>query len=114
LWEQVYTFKNFPPRKDFDTFCIGIEGTWTAYQLVRDSPVPSVLLVERFQLPHTRGSSHGQSRVIRHSYAEPFHTALMPTAFAEWRQLELDSNTTLLTCVQLTMWQREKFKMCEL
>jgi sarcosine oxidase / L-pipecolate oxidase len=78
-------------------WCIGIEGTWTAYQLLRDSAQPSVLLVERFQLPHTRGSSHGQSRVIRHSYAEHFHTALMPKAFAEWRQLEIDSKTTLFT-----------------
>jgi glycine/D-amino acid oxidase-like deaminating enzyme len=82
-------------------FCLGIEGTWTAYQLLRDSPKPTVLLVERFQLPHTRGSSHGQSRVIRHSYAEHFHTALMPKAFAEWRQLEIDTNTTLLTWIKL-------------
>lgn len=74
----------------------GIEGSWTAYQLVRDEKRPSVLLIERFHLPHSRGSSHGQTRIIRHAYPESFHTALMPRAFKEWRQLESDSGAHLL------------------
>jgi FAD dependent oxidoreductase len=73
----------------------GVEGSWTAYQLIKDKSKPKVLLLERFPLPHSRGSSHGQTRIIRHAYAEDFHAALMPKAFQEWRQLETDANTRL-------------------
>ncbi|XP_059483201.1 peroxisomal sarcosine oxidase-like [Neocloeon triangulifer] len=81
---------------DYIVVGAGIEGSWTAYQLIRDLQKPSVLLLERFPLPHSRGSSHGQTRIIRHAYPESFHTALMPRAFREWRQLEKDAQTDLL------------------
>ncbi|CAB3387227.1 Hypothetical predicted protein [Cloeon dipterum] len=85
--------------ENFDYVVIGsgIEGSWTAYQLIRDAKrKASVLLLERFPLPHSRGSSHGQTRIIRHAYPEAFHTALMPQAFSEWKQLEKDTGERLL------------------
>ena len=41
----------------------------------------------QFPLPHCRGSSHGQSRLVRYGYPEPFHTALMPEAFQMWDEV---------------------------
>ncbi|XP_065353584.1 peroxisomal sarcosine oxidase-like [Cloeon dipterum] len=74
----------------------GIEGSWAAYQIVRDEEKPSVLLLEQYHLPHNRGSSHGQSRIIRHAYAESFQAALMPYSYKEWRKLEKDAGVDLL------------------
>ena len=47
----------------------GINGCWAAYHLARRGS--SVLLLEKFPLPHSRGSSHGQSRGIRRAYPDP-------------------------------------------
>ncbi len=64
----------------------GSMGIATAYQLARRGE--PVLLIEQFAIGHDRGSSHGASRIIRHSYADEFYARLMPAAFAEWRDLE--------------------------
>ncbi|KAF4531073.1 hypothetical protein B566_EDAN019024, partial [Ephemera danica] len=61
----------------------GVEGSWTALQAVKRSK--SVVILDQFPVLHSRGSSHGQSRIIRHAYAERFHAELMPRAFREWR-----------------------------
>src|SRR5205807_5317705 len=53
---------------------------------------------DRFSPPHDRGSSHGESRIIRTAYAEgAFYVPLIREAFTLWRELEADSGTTLLT-----------------
>lgn len=49
----------------------------------------------QFPLPHTRGSSHGASRIIRTTYPEPFVAKMMPTAFEMWRALEEESGMEL-------------------
>jgi glycine/D-amino acid oxidase-like deaminating enzyme len=44
----------------------GIIGSWTAWHLQQElGEAGRVALVDSFPLPHTRGSSHGGSRVIR-------------------------------------------------
>ncbi len=68
-------------------------GTATAYQLARRGE--PVLLVEQFQIGHDRGSSHGVSRIIRHSYADPRYARLMPEAFRAWRRLEANAGQLL-------------------
>lgn len=71
----------------------GAMGTATAYQLAkRGEPV---LLVEQFQVGHDRGSSHGVSRIIRHSYADVRYARFMPEAFQAWRRLEADAGRLL-------------------
>jgi sarcosine oxidase len=53
---------------------------------------------DRFDPPHDRGSSHGESRIIRTAYAEgAFYVPLLHEAFALWRALERDSGAELLT-----------------
>src|SRR5262245_3412070 len=49
---------------DFEYLIIGAGsmGSAAAYHLARDGQ--SVLLLEQFEIGHTRGSSHGESRII--------------------------------------------------
>ena len=72
----------------------GINGSWSALHLARKGY--RTLLLEQFPLPHTRGSSHGQSRGIRKAYPEPFLTQMMQDAYDQWHQLEQDSGIHLL------------------
>ncbi len=53
---------------------------------------------ERFEPGHDRGSSHGESRIIRLSYFEhPSYVPLLRHAYEAWRALERDSGETILT-----------------
>ena len=40
---------------------------------------------EQFIRGHTRGSSHGESRIYRLTYADPHYTRLMRDAFPLWQ-----------------------------
>ncbi|MBE7246644.1 MAG: N-methyl-L-tryptophan oxidase [Actinomycetospora chiangmaiensis] len=54
--------------------------------------------IERFEPGHDRGSSHGESRAIRLSYAEhPSYVPLLRRAYEGWRALEAECGDTLLT-----------------
>jgi len=64
----------------------GVNGSSAAYQLARRGK--KVLLLEKFPLPHSRGSSHGQSRGIRKAYPDAFFTNIMEEAYKEWRVIE--------------------------
>ncbi|CAH1801613.1 unnamed protein product, partial [Owenia fusiformis] len=80
---------------DFDVVVIGagIQGSSTAYTLSKSGK--NVLLLEQFPLPHTRGSSHGQSRIIRKTYEEDHFAEMMQEAYRLWAEIEKDSNTEL-------------------
>lgn len=71
----------------------GIVGASTACALA--SRGAKVLLLEQFQAGHNRGSSHGESRIIRYSYSDAFYAELMADAFAAWAKLEADTGTQL-------------------
>ena len=47
-----------------------------------------VVLLERFEPGHTRGASHGASRIFRLAYAEPDYIALARRALELWRELD--------------------------
>ena len=68
----------------------GVIGSATAYSLACRVGVSTILL-EQYELGHNRGSSCGESRIIRPTYVEPHLAALMPEAFASWRKLEADA-----------------------
>src|SRR5215218_1876919 len=55
-----------------------------------------VTVYEQFDLHHTRGSSHGSSRIFRLSYAEEHWIKLAQRAYELWRELERESRETLL------------------
>jgi sarcosine oxidase len=84
--------------KTFDTIIIGLGamGSAAAYSCARAGR--KVLGLEQFQFVHDRGSSHGQSRIIREVYYEhPSYVPLVQEAFGRWRELEERSGTALLT-----------------
>ena len=55
-----------------------------------------VTVYEQFELGHTRGSSHGRSRIFRLSYAEEHWIELAQRAYRLWRGLERETKTRLL------------------
>ena len=55
-----------------------------------------VTVYEQFDLNHTRGSSHGASRIFRLSYADEYWIRLAQRAYELWRELERESGRELL------------------
>jgi len=71
-------------------------GSAACHELARRGQ--RVLGVEQFSLVHTRGSSHGQTRIIRTAYAEhPSYVPLVRRAFEKWYELEQFTGRHLLT-----------------
>jgi sarcosine oxidase len=72
----------------------GIMGSATAYALARDGR--DVTLYEQFEVGHTRGSSHGRSRIVRLAYPDVEFVELAQESFAGWRELEREAGVELL------------------
>ncbi|NXV99192.1 SOX oxidase, partial [Fregetta grallaria] len=49
----------------------------------------------QFILPHSRGSSHGQSRITRSAYPRAPYARMMPDSFRLWQRLEAEAGTSL-------------------
>ncbi|WP_236537823.1 FAD-dependent oxidoreductase [Spiractinospora alimapuensis] len=75
----------------------GLMGSAAAWELARRGH--EVLALERFQLGHRDGSSHGSARIVRHAYEDPFYVRLAAKAIDLWRELEDDSGERLLSMV---------------
>lgn len=58
----------------------------------------------KFFLPHSQGSSHGQSRIIRRAYLEDFYTQMMDECYQIWAQLEQETGTQLYR-MQFNSWE---------
>ncbi len=82
--------------RDADIVVIGagIAGVSTARALAQAGR--GVFLVEQFEVGHTRGSSHGASRIFRLSYPDPHYVRLAQGALHAWRELEAESGETLI------------------
>jgi sarcosine oxidase len=72
----------------------GVNGLATAHALVRDGH--DVVVYEQFGLGHSRGSSHGRSRIFRFAYPEAHWVRLAVEALEGWRALEAESGEELL------------------
>ncbi len=84
----------------FDAVVVGLGavGSAAAYHLARGGR--RVLGLDRFAPPHTMGSSHGGSRIIRKAYFEGArYLPLIERAYALWRELEAASGETLVRFV---------------
>ena len=73
----------------------GVMGLAAAHALT--APGAGVVLLERFRIGHTHGSSHGTSRIFRLVYADPCYVALAQAALPLWRELETETGEQLLT-----------------
>jgi sarcosine oxidase len=82
----------------FDAIVVGVGGMGSAacWELARRGL--RVLGLEQYELAHSRGSSHGQTRIIRTAYAEgPEYVPLVQRAFEKWYDLEQFTGRHLLT-----------------
>src|ERR671929_51492 len=74
---------------------LGGMGSSAAYHLARRGE--RVLGLERHTPAHDKGSSHGQSRIIRQAYFEdPAYVPLLLRAYELWRQIEAETGRDLL------------------
>ncbi len=74
---------------------LGAAGAATISALARRGL--RVLGLDRHAPPHDRGSSHGETRMIREAYFEaPFYVPLVRRAFEAWRRLEERTGRRLL------------------
>ncbi|HTV79112.1 MAG TPA: N-methyl-L-tryptophan oxidase [Steroidobacteraceae bacterium] len=81
----------------YDTIVVGIGGMGSAaaWQLARRGK--RILGLERFDIPHAMGSSHGITRIIRLPYSEsPAYVPLLHRAYELWREIEAASGIELL------------------
>jgi sarcosine oxidase len=73
---------------------LGAMGSAALYQLARAGA--KVLGVDQFTPPHTQGSSHGQTRIIREAYYEhPSYVPIVQRAYDLWDRLEKESGSRL-------------------
>jgi sarcosine oxidase len=74
---------------------LGAMGSAAAFELARRGV--SVIGFDRHTPPHTFGSTHGDSRIIREAYFEhPVYVPMVQRAYERWRELERLSGTALL------------------
>ena len=81
----------------YDVIVVGVGGMGSAaaFQLARRGQ--RVLGLERFDIPHAMGSSHGISRIIRLPYYEHSdYVPLLQRALVLWREIEDLSGQELL------------------
>jgi sarcosine oxidase len=81
----------------YDAIVVGVGGmgSATSYYLARRGK--RVLGLERFGIPHSMGSSHGHTRIIRLAYYE--HTSyvlLLKRAYELWREIQRIASERLL------------------
>lgn len=72
----------------------GVAGLSTAWRLAASGR--EVVLLERFELGHDRGSSHGATRIFRFAYDDATYVSLAQAALPLWRELEETSGEELL------------------
>jgi sarcosine oxidase len=81
-----------------DVIIVGLGGMGSAAAAELAARGLRVLGIERFGPAHDRGSSHGESRVIRQAYFEsPAYVPLLLRAYELWRELEVASGQELIT-----------------
>src|SRR5664279_6155393 len=81
----------------FDVIVVGLGamGSSAAFHLAKRGR--KVLGLDRFTPPHSFGSSHGQTRIIREAYFEhPMYVPLVQRAYQLWDELEDSSGRELL------------------
>jgi sarcosine oxidase len=83
--------------ESFDILVIGLgaHGSSALYHLAGMGG--KVCGIDRFVPPHVRGSSHGQSRIIREAYHEnPVYVPFIREAYALWDQLQREAGRPLM------------------
>jgi monomeric sarcosine oxidase len=74
---------------------VGIGGTGSAALRFLAMSGHETVGYEQFEVGHTRGSSHGESRIIRYTYPDSVYTAMMSDAYPLWHALEEEAQQEL-------------------
>ena len=82
-------------RYDVIVLGVGAMGSAAVYQLARRGK--RVLGLERYDIPHAMGSSHGHTRIIRLAYYEdPSYVMLLQRSYELWRSIQARAGERLL------------------
>lgn len=86
----------------YDCIVLGVGGFGSGTLFHLASRGARALGIERFGVAHDRGSSHGQTRIIRKAYFEhPDYVPLLDRAYELWHALERETGRQLLFPVGL-------------
>jgi len=81
----------------YDVIVVGVGGMGSATVFHLAKRGYDVLGLEKFDIPHNRGSSHGLTRLIRLAYFEnPWYVPLVKRAYQLWQALEDRSGWDIL------------------
>ncbi|WP_074108686.1 N-methyl-L-tryptophan oxidase [Paenibacillus helianthi] len=83
--------------RSYDVIVVGAGsmGMSAGYHLARRGV--KTLLIDAFDPPHTEGSHHGETRLIRHAYSgDPTYIDMALRAQVLWKEAEEESGTALL------------------
>ena len=72
----------------------GVEGVATGLCLAKKGL--KTLILEQFSLHHTRGSSSGESRIIRIAYHKEIYVAMMIEAYKLWKNIEKEFGENIM------------------
>ena len=79
-----------------DVIVLGLGGVGSAAAFALAKRGHRVLGLDQYSPPHNRGSSHGETRIIRKSYFEhPGYVPLLCQAYDLWRELESRAGSRL-------------------
>ena len=95
--------------ESFDQIVVGLGamGSASVYQLAKRHN--RVLGIDQFSVPHDRGSTHGESRIIRQAIGEgEQYVPLVLRSYELWRALEKEIGQTLLTITGGLILEPEK------
>ena len=94
------------PSADVVVVGLGAMGSASLYQLARRGA--RVIGIDRFQPPHDRGSSHGESRITRQAIGEgEEYVPFVLRSHEIWRELEAQTGEALLFQVGGLLMTRE-------
>ena len=84
--------------RPYDVIVVGLGAMGSACMDALAAAGRRVLGIDRFSPPHSLGSSHGRTRIIREAYFEhPAYVPIVRRAFDLWRDLERAAGKTLYT-----------------
>lgn len=92
---EIYK-RGLPSLCDYETIIIGAGsmGMAAGYYLARNGI--KTLLIDSFNPPHSNGSHHGETRIIRHAYGEGrWYVPLALRSQMLWEELEKESGQNL-------------------
>ena len=80
----------------YDVFIVGLGAMGSAAACELAQRGLKVLGIDQFTPPHSLGSSHGETRIIREAYFEhPAYVPLVQRAYERWAELEGETGEQL-------------------